>query len=120
MHHADCKQGWRQRKNKEDGCKDNAPNCCYADICRQGPDGYCCDCPLYRLSAGRRGQNAERAFGRPGVTEVTIRNRYSELKKYLQDFAKSSSLAMAIFVFAFQSPIIIHSAARYATTVLLR
>jgi transcription initiation factor TFIIB len=59
-----------------------------------------------------------------GVTEVTIRNRYSELKKYLQDFAKSSSLAMAmaIFVFAFQSPVIIHSAARYAsyaTTVLL-
>jgi hypothetical protein len=57
-----------------------------------------------------------------GVTEVTIRNRYSELKKYLQDFAKSSSLAMAIFVFAFQSPAIIHSAARYATyatTVLL-
>jgi transcription initiation factor TFIIB len=57
-----------------------------------------------------------------GVTEVTIRNRYSELKKYLQDFAKSSSLAMAVFVFAFQSPVIIHSAARcatYATTVLL-
>jgi transcription initiation factor TFIIB len=57
-----------------------------------------------------------------GVTEVTIRNRYSELKKYLQDFAKSSSLAMAIFVFAFQSPVIIHSAARcatFATAVLL-
>lgn len=50
-----------------------------------------------------------------GVTEVTIRNRYSELKKYLQDFAKSSSLAMAVFMFAFQSPVIIHSAARYAT-----
>jgi transcription initiation factor TFIIB len=57
-----------------------------------------------------------------GVTEVTIRNRYSELKKYLQDFAKSSSLAMAIFVFAFQSPILIHSATRcvtYAAAVLL-
>jgi transcription initiation factor TFIIB len=57
-----------------------------------------------------------------GVTEVTVRNRYSELKKYLQDFAKSSSLATAIFVFAFQSPVIIHAAARYAayaTTVLL-
>jgi transcription initiation factor TFIIB len=53
-----------------------------------------------------------------GVTEVTIRNRYSELKKYLQDFAKSSSLAMAIFIFVFQSPIFIHTAARYATTVL--
>jgi transcription initiation factor TFIIB len=54
-----------------------------------------------------------------GVTEVTIRNRYSELKKYLQDFAKSSTLAMAIFVFAFQTPVIINSAARYATAVLL-
>jgi transcription initiation factor TFIIIB Brf1 subunit/transcription initiation factor TFIIB len=57
-----------------------------------------------------------------GVTEVTIRNRYSELKKYLLDFAKSSSLAMSIFVFAFQSPVLIHSAARcatYATAVLL-
>lgn len=53
-----------------------------------------------------------------GVTEVTIRNRYSELKKYLQDFVKSSSLAMAIFIFVFQSPIFIHTAARYATTVL--
>ncbi|MEP0824371.1 MAG: transcription initiation factor IIB [Nitrososphaera sp.] len=53
-----------------------------------------------------------------GVTEVTIRNRYSELKKYLQDFAKSSSLAMAIFIFVFQSPIFMHTAARYATTVL--
>jgi len=57
-----------------------------------------------------------------GVTEVTIRNRYGELKKYLQDFAKSSSLAMALFVFVFQSPVIMHTAARYATyamTVLL-
>jgi transcription initiation factor TFIIB len=53
-----------------------------------------------------------------GVTEVTIRNRYSELKKYLQDFAASSSLAMAIFVFVFQSPVFIHAATRYATTVL--
>ncbi len=54
-----------------------------------------------------------------GVTEVTIRNRYSELKKYLQDFAKSSTLAMAIFMFVFQSPVIMHSATRYVTTVLL-
>ncbi|HEX7033925.1 MAG TPA: TFIIB-type zinc ribbon-containing protein [Nitrososphaera sp.] len=53
-----------------------------------------------------------------GVTEVTIRNRYSELKKYLHEFAKSSSLAMAIFIFVFQSPVFIHTAARYATTVL--
>ncbi|MDQ4100959.1 MAG: transcription initiation factor IIB, partial [Thermoproteota archaeon] len=36
-----------------------------------------------------------------GVTEVTIRNRYSELKKYLQEFAKSSSVAIAIFMFVF-------------------
>ncbi|WP_228369311.1 transcription initiation factor IIB [Candidatus Nitrososphaera gargensis] len=54
-----------------------------------------------------------------GVTEVTIRNRYSELKKYLQDFAKSSTLAIAILMFVFQSPVIMHSATRYATTVLL-
>ena len=71
------------------------------------------------LQAGEVKTQKELSFA-AGVTEVTIRNRYSELKKYLQDFAKSSSLAMAIFVFAFQSPIIIHSAARYATTVLLR
>jgi transcription initiation factor TFIIB len=54
-----------------------------------------------------------------GVTEVTIRNRYSELKKYLEYFAKSSSLAMVLFVVAFQSPVILNSAARYATTALL-
>ena len=53
-----------------------------------------------------------------GVTEVTIRNRYSELKKHLQDFAASSSLAIAIFVFVFQSPVLIHTATRYASTVL--
>jgi transcription initiation factor TFIIB len=53
-----------------------------------------------------------------GVTEVTIRNRYSELKKYLQNFAKSSSVAIAIFLVFFQTPIFIHSA-RYATTVFL-
>ena len=47
-----------------------------------------------------------------GVTEVTIRNRYSELKKYLQDFARSSSVAIAIFMFVFQSPILL-SSARY-------
>ena len=45
-----------------------------------------------------------------GVTEVTIRNRYSDLKKYLQDFAKSSSVAIAIFMFVFQSPMLINSA----------
>jgi len=53
-----------------------------------------------------------------GVTEVTIRNRYSELKKYLQHFAKSSSIAIAIFTVVFQSPIFINSA-RHATTVFL-
>jgi transcription initiation factor TFIIB len=53
-----------------------------------------------------------------GVTEVTIRNRYSELKKYLQDFAKSSSVALAIFLFVFQSPILL-SSARYTTTLVL-
>jgi transcription initiation factor TFIIB len=55
-----------------------------------------------------------------GVTEVTIRNRYSELKKYLQDFAKSSSVAIAIFmfVFVFQSPILL-SSTRYSTALLL-
>jgi transcription initiation factor TFIIB len=42
-----------------------------------------------------------------GVTEVTIRNRYSDLKKYLQDFAKSSSVAIAIFMFVFQSSVLL-------------
>jgi transcription initiation factor TFIIB len=42
-----------------------------------------------------------------GVTEVTIRNRYSDLKKYLQDIAKSSSVAIAIFMIVFQSPILL-------------
>jgi transcription initiation factor TFIIB len=54
-----------------------------------------------------------------GVTEVTIRNRYSDLKKYLQDFAKSSSVAIAIFMFVFQSPIILNSATS-ATRFMLR
>jgi transcription initiation factor TFIIB len=53
-----------------------------------------------------------------GVTEVTIRNRYSELKKHLQSFAKSSSIAIAIFMVVLQNPIIINSA-RHATTVFL-
>jgi transcription initiation factor TFIIB len=53
-----------------------------------------------------------------GVTEVTIRNRYSDLKKYLQDFAKSSSVAIAIFIFVSHSPMLLHSA-RYATTLVL-
>ena len=53
-----------------------------------------------------------------GVTEVTIRNRYSELKKYLQEFAKSSSVAIAIFIFVFQSPILLSSIS-YPTTLLL-
>jgi transcription initiation factor TFIIB len=53
-----------------------------------------------------------------GVTEVTIRNRYSELKKYLQEFAKSSSVAIAIFMFVFQSPVLL-SSARYSATLLL-
>ena len=53
-----------------------------------------------------------------GVTEVTIRNRYSELKKYLQEFAKSSSIAIAIFMFVFQSPILL-STARHSVKLLL-
>ena len=53
-----------------------------------------------------------------GVTEVTIRNRYSDLKKYLNDFAKSSSVAVAIFIFVSHSPILLHSA-RHATTLVL-
>jgi transcription initiation factor TFIIB len=53
-----------------------------------------------------------------GVTEVTIRNRYSDLKKYLHDFAKSSSVAIAIFIFVSYSPILLHSA-RYATKLVL-
>ena len=53
-----------------------------------------------------------------GVTEVTIRNRYSELKKHLQEFAKSSSVAIAIFMFVFQSPILL-SSARYSVKLLL-
>jgi len=53
-----------------------------------------------------------------GVTEVTIRNRYSELKKYLQEFAKSSSIAIAIFMFVFQSPILLNSA-RHSVKLLL-
>jgi transcription initiation factor TFIIB len=53
-----------------------------------------------------------------GVTEVTIRNRYSELKKYLQEFAKSSSVAIAVFMFVLQSPVLI-SSARHTITLLL-
>jgi transcription initiation factor TFIIB len=52
-----------------------------------------------------------------GVTEVTIRNRYSDLKRYLQDFAKSSSVAIAIFMVAIQSPILLNSA-RYPCTLM--
>jgi transcription initiation factor TFIIB len=53
-----------------------------------------------------------------GVTEVTIRNRYSELKKYLQDFAKTSSVAIAIFTVVFYSPILL-SSATYPTALLV-
>ncbi len=53
-----------------------------------------------------------------GVTEVTIRNRYSELKKYLQHFAKSSSLAIMIFMVAIQTPVFINTA-RHAATIIL-
>jgi transcription initiation factor TFIIB len=42
-----------------------------------------------------------------GVTEMTIRNRYSDLKKHLQDLAKSSSVAIAILMIVFQSPVLI-------------
>jgi transcription initiation factor TFIIB len=53
-----------------------------------------------------------------GVTEVTIRNRYSDLKKYLQDFAKSSSVAIAIFMFVFQSPVLLSYTTCPATLLL--
>jgi transcription initiation factor TFIIB len=53
-----------------------------------------------------------------GVTEVTIRNRYSDLKKYLQDFAKSSSVAIAIFLFVFQSPVLLSFTTCPATLLL--
>ena len=53
-----------------------------------------------------------------GVTEVTVRNRYSELKKYLQDFAKSSSVAIAIFMVVLQSPILL-SYARHPIAIIL-
>jgi transcription initiation factor TFIIB len=53
-----------------------------------------------------------------GVTEVTIRNRYSDLKKYLQDFAKSSSVAMAIFMFVLQSSVLLSYSSCPATLLL--
>jgi transcription initiation factor TFIIB len=53
-----------------------------------------------------------------GVTEVTIRNRYSDLKKYLQDFAKSSSVAIAVFMFVFQSPVLLSYTTCPATLLL--
>ncbi len=53
-----------------------------------------------------------------GVTEVTIRNRYGDLKKYLQDFAKSSSVAIAIFMFVFHSPVLLSFATCPATLLL--
>jgi transcription initiation factor TFIIB len=53
-----------------------------------------------------------------GVTEVTIRNRYSDLKKYLQDFAKSSAVAIAIFMFVFQSPVLLSYTTCPATLLL--
>jgi transcription initiation factor TFIIB len=53
-----------------------------------------------------------------GVTEVTIRNRYSDLKKYLQDFAKSSSVAIAIFMFVFQSSVLLSYSSCPATLLL--
>jgi transcription initiation factor TFIIB len=53
-----------------------------------------------------------------GVTEVTIRNRYSDLKKYLQDFAKSSSVAIAIFMFVLQSSVLLSYSSCPATLLL--
>ena len=53
-----------------------------------------------------------------GVTEVTIRNRYSELKKYLQHFAKSSSLAAAVFMVFMQTPAFINTARHMATIAM--
>ena len=69
------------------------------------------------LNAGEMKTQKELSIA-AGVTEVTIRNRYSDLKKYLQDFAKSSSVAIAIFIFVSQSPIFLHSV-RYGTTFVL-
>src|SRR5919108_760001 len=66
------------------------------------------------LNAGEMKTQKELSIA-AGVTEVTIRNRYSDLKKYLQDFAKSSSVAIAIFIFVSHSPIFLHSV-RYGTT----
>jgi transcription initiation factor TFIIB len=53
-----------------------------------------------------------------GVTEVTIRNRYSDLKKYLQDFSKSSAVAIAVFMFVFQSPVLLSYTTCPATLLL--
>ena len=53
-----------------------------------------------------------------GVTEVTIRNRYSDLKKYLQEFAKSSTVAIAILFVVSHSPVLMHYAG-YASTLLI-
>jgi transcription initiation factor TFIIB len=69
------------------------------------------------LNAGEMKTQKELSIA-AGVTEVTIRNRYSDLKKYLQDFAKSSSVAIAIFIFVSHSPIFFHSV-RYGTTFVL-
>jgi transcription initiation factor TFIIB len=69
------------------------------------------------LSAGEVKTQKELSIA-AGVTEVTIRNRYSELKKYLQDFAKSSSLAIVVFAFVFQSPVLLHNMTRYAMAML--
>jgi len=52
-----------------------------------------------------------------GVTEVTIRNRYSELKKYLKYFAKSSSMAITVLMLVIQTPAFI-STARHAATII--
>lgn len=54
-----------------------------------------------------------------GVTEVTIRNRYSELKKHIHSFAKSSSLAIALFMMVIQSPVLINTARHVTATILV-
>jgi transcription initiation factor TFIIB len=54
-----------------------------------------------------------------GVTEVTIRNRYSELKKHLHNLAKSSSLAIALFMMVIQSPILVNTARHVTATILI-
>jgi transcription initiation factor TFIIB len=84
----------------------------------KGPMGIAATVLYIACLQGRETKTQKELSIAAGVTEVTIRNRYSELKKYLQDFAKSSSVAIAIFMFIFQSPILV-SSVRYTTALVL-